>query len=294
MKKIKYKIFSSFLWLRLKSAGFQFQKYKKVFLLRKDGKFFKDIRARKFLFWKYKNSFLLGEFKDFFNICDRKFHFWKYKNSFLWGEYKESFLWRKYKDLLIFELIPGNIRNFFCVVFFRFFGFEMESETGSPIIYYWKFRLVGITDKYTEFGFYFAFSNFHLSWLTTATMFLLKCYPCVVLLPVLFSKSSNHILHNHKHQTYSIKNKLILEQWNQYISVLQETGHIKNRIALIFRHIRWLHLVHSEVAWELVSSETQVQPQTILVPDYYLSVSCDYEITVYHLNAIFSCKYFCK
>ena len=37
--------------------------------------------------------------------------------------------------------------------------------------------------------------------------------------------------------------------------------------------------MHAEVAWVLVSSETQVQPQVILNPDYllyYLSVSYDY------------------
>ena len=46
----------------------------------------------------------------------------------------------------------------------------------------------------------------------------------------------------------------------------------------IFRHIQCLHLMYSEVAWVLVSSETQVQPQTILKPDFlpdYHSVSYD-------------------
>ena len=40
--------------------------------------------------------------------------------------------------------------------------------------------------------------------------------------------------------------------------------------------------MHAEVAWELVFLETQVQPQTILDPDYlsdYLSVSYDYDLT---------------
>ena len=39
--------------------------------------------------------------------------------------------------------------------------------------------------------------------------------------------------------------------------------------------------MHSEVAWVLVSSEAQVQPQIILVPDYLpdcLSVSYDYAL----------------
>ena len=40
-----------------------------------------------------------------------------------------------------------------------------------------------------------------------------------------------------------------------------------------------LHLMNSEVAWVLVSSESQVQPKIILDPDYlpdYLSLSYDY------------------
>ena len=50
--------------------------------------------------------------------------------------------------------------------------------------------------------------------------------------------------------------------------LLQETG-----------HIQCLHLMYAEVAWELVSSRTQVQLQIIINPDYlpdYLSVSYDY------------------
>ena len=45
------------------------------------------------------------------------------------------------------------------------------------------------------------------------------------------------------------------------------------------RHIKYLHLIYAEVAWVLVSSGTQVQPQVILNPDYlpdYLSISYDY------------------
>ena len=40
--------------------------------------------------------------------------------------------------------------------------------------------------------------------------------------------------------------------------------------------------MYAEVAWVLVSSETHVQPQVILDPDYlpdYLSFSYDYEFT---------------
>ena len=45
------------------------------------------------------------------------------------------------------------------------------------------------------------------------------------------------------------------------------------------QHIQCFYLMHAEVAWVLVSSETQFQPQVILNPDhllYYLSVSYDY------------------
>ena len=64
--------------------------------------------------------------------------------------------------------------------------------------------------------------------------------------------------------------------------MLQEAGHIKNIVVLIFRHIQCLHLMNSEAAWVLVSSGTQVLPQIILDPDYlpdYLSVSYDYALT---------------
>ena len=55
------------------------------------------------------------------------------------------------------------------------------------------------------------------------------------------------------------------------MSVLHEAGHIKNIAE---------YLMDSEVAWVLVPSETQVQPQIILDPDYlpdYLSVFYDYD-----------------
>ena len=66
--------------------------------------------------------------------------------------------------------------------------------------------------------------------------------------------------------------------------MLQDAGHIKNTVALIFRHIQCLHLINSDVAWLLVSSGTQVQSQTIFDPDYlpdYLSVSYDYGLGEY-------------
>ena len=50
---------------------------------------------------------------------------------------------------------------------------------------------------------------------------------------------------------------------------------------LIFWHIQLLHLIDSEVAWEHVSSETEVKSKIILEPDYlpdYLSVSYDFAI----------------
>ena len=62
--------------------------------------------------------------------------------------------------------------------------------------------------------------------------------------------------------------------------MLQKAGHIKNTVVLICRHIQCLHLMYSEVAWVLVSSETQAQPQKVLDPDYlpdYLSVSYGYD-----------------
>ena len=58
----------------------------------------------------------------------------------------------------------------------------------------------------------------------------------------------------------------------------------KNTVALAiltFRHIKCLHMMYAEIAWVLVSSRTQVQPQVILDPDYlldHLSVSCDYDL----------------
>ena len=44
---------------------------------------------------------------------------------------------------------------------------------------------------------------------------------------------------------------------------------------LIFRHIQCLHLMYAEVAWVLVPSGTQVQPQVILDPEHFW-VSYDY------------------
>ena len=66
------------------------------------------------------------------------------------------------------------------------------------------------------------------------------------------------------------------------ISAPRSWPYIKNTVVLIiltFRHIQYLHLMYAEVAWGLVSSGTQVQPQIILNSDYlpdYLSVSYEY------------------
>ena len=62
-----------------------------------------------------------------------------------------------------------------------------------------------------------------------------------------------------------------------YISTQRTWPHIKNTVVLTFRHIQYLHLMYSEVAWVLVYSGTQVQPQIILDPDY-LSVSFGYDL----------------
>ena len=59
--------FLSFLGFGMKRAGFRFWKYKKAFLLKKP-----------------KKSFLLREYKEFFDIWARKFYFSKYK-KFFWG-----------------------------------------------------------------------------------------------------------------------------------------------------------------------------------------------------------------
>ena len=54
--------------------------------------------------------------------------------------------------------------------------------------------------------------------------------------------------------------------------MLQEAGDIKNRVVLILRHIQYLHLTNSEVAWALVSSGTQIQAQIILDSDHLQTI----------------------
>ena len=54
---------------------------------------------------------------------------------------------------------------------------------------------------------------------------------------------------------------------------------------MISWYFQCLYLMYSEVAWLLVSSETQVHPQIILKPDYlphYISVSYEYN----HIMAV--------
>ena len=100
----------------------------------------------------------------------------------------------------------------------------------------------------------------------------------IVILLELFSQRSNHILHS-LHKGSSIKNRF------RY-SAPRSWPNIKNTVVLTiltFQHIQCLHLMYAEVAWVLVFSGTQVQPQITLNPDYlpdYLFVSDDYEITM--------------
>ena len=75
------------------------------------------------------------------------------------------------------------------------------------------------------------------------------------------------------------------------IKMLEEAGHIKNTVVLIFQNIQCLHLMYSEVAWVLVSLETQVHPHIILdlfyFPDYpYVSYDHDW-IYCYHCFILF-------
>ena len=75
---------------------------------------------------------------------------------------------------------------------------------------------------------------------------------CIVITPgVVLEKEQLYIsyIYHILHSLQSIENRLI----NEDISVLQEAGHIKNIVILIFRYIQFLHLMNSEVAWVLVS-----------------------------------------
>ena len=68
------------------------------------------------------------------------------------------------------------------------------------------------------------------------------------------------------------------------ISRPRSWSHVNNTVALAlltFQHIQCLHLMYAEVAWVIVPSRTQVQPQIIPDPDYlpdHLSVSYDYDL----------------
>ena len=56
---------------------------------------------------------------------------------------------------------------------------------------------------------------------------------------------------------------------------IRAPGHIKKTVVLIFGHFQCLNLMFAELAWVLVSSGTQVQPQITLNPGYlpdYISV----------------------
>ena len=59
-------------------------------------------------------------------------------------------------------------------------------------------------------------------------------------------------------------------------------------VVLTFRHIQCLHLICAAVAWVLLSSETQAQPQIILDPDClsdYLSLITMIKKTRLHKKA---------
>ena len=60
------------------------------------------LKSAGFYFWKYKNSFLLKKYKNFFNIRARKFHSPEHK-----------------------ELFSKEV----------FFGFGVKSGAGSPVLY---------------------------------------------------------------------------------------------------------------------------------------------------------------
>ena len=83
----------------------------------------------------------------------REFRFWKYKNNFLLGEYKKSFFWENIRIFSTFELessITANIRNFFRMSFSSFLGFGMESaglhfrkyNKGFPLRKYMNFLIL--------------------------------------------------------------------------------------------------------------------------------------------------------
>ena len=58
---------------------------------------------------------------------------------------------------------------------------------------------------------------------------------------------------------------------------------------LTFQHIQCLHLIYAEIAWVLLSSGTQVQPQVILASyylPYYLSVSYGYDNIKYFFHSL--------
>ena len=75
------------------------------------------------------------------------------------------------------------------------------------------------------------------------------------------------------------------------ISAPRSWSHVNNTVVLTiltFQHIQCLHLMYAEVAWVLVSSETQVQLQIIPDPHYlpdYLSVSYDYALSKYRISS---------
>ena len=84
-----------------------------------------------------------------------------------------------------------------------------------------------------------------------------------------------------KHGPYSCLNlKYLGWLYREYVKTAKNGGFCEEFLS---ENDMLLNLVYSEVAWVLVSSETQVQPQIILDPDYppdYFSVSYDYDAII--------------
>ena len=129
----------------------------------------------------------------------------------------------------------------------------------------------------------FKLPSITLSWLITAIMF-----PSIVKLQY----SNTPLAKEQSYITQFAEGIINLNHNNIRVMILRCIGaarslsHVNNTLVLTiltFRHIQCLHLMHAEVAWVLVSSGNQVQPQITLDPDYlpdYISVSYDYGLTL--------------
>ena len=117
---LQYKEFSSgrvilFFELEVKSSGFHFQKYKKSFLLRKYKNFF-NLTSRKFHFWKYKELFSGLVFFQFFQTWAGKWPRQPLKPLLLQVSRKTlfwsflHFLFTEYKTYYFFVLCPSQFQ----------------------------------------------------------------------------------------------------------------------------------------------------------------------------------------